>query len=92
MQIAVAGSGCLEGRERRQEHGCGGRAGIRQGVRGGGGARTGRKSTVQDWNQATNLVITDQAAGQIMGDWAQGEFQVAAKSPAPTIPAFRAWA
>jgi glucose/mannose transport system substrate-binding protein len=28
------------------------------------------KSTVQDWNQATNLVITDQAAGQIMGDWA----------------------
>jgi glucose/mannose transport system substrate-binding protein len=32
---------------------------------------------VQDWNQATNLVITDQAAGQIMGDWAQGEFQVA---------------
>ena len=36
-----------------------------------------RKSTVQDWNQATNLVITDQAAGQIMGDWAQGEFQVA---------------
>ena len=35
------------------------------------------KSNVQDWNQATNLVITDQAAGQIMGDWAQGEFQVA---------------
>ena len=34
-------------------------------------------SAVQDWNQATNLVITDQAAGQIMGDWAQGEFQVA---------------
>ncbi len=35
------------------------------------------KSNVQDWNQATNLVITDQAGGQIMGDWAQGEFQVA---------------
>lgn len=35
------------------------------------------KSTVQDWNQATNLVITDQAGGQIMGDWAQGEFAVA---------------
>jgi glucose/mannose transport system substrate-binding protein len=34
-------------------------------------------SNVQDWNQATNLVISDQAAGQIMGDWAQGEFQVA---------------
>ncbi|MBP9047255.1 MAG: ABC transporter substrate-binding protein [Tabrizicola sp.] len=35
------------------------------------------RSNVQDWNQATNLVITDEAAGQIMGDWAQGEFQVA---------------
>ncbi|WP_027835512.1 ABC transporter substrate-binding protein [Maritalea myrionectae] len=34
-------------------------------------------SNVQDWNQATNMVITDQAGGQIMGDWAQGEFQVA---------------
>jgi len=36
-----------------------------------------RGSDVQDWNQATNLVITNKAAGQIMGDWAQGEFQVA---------------
>ncbi|WP_422373502.1 ABC transporter substrate-binding protein [Hoeflea sp.] len=35
------------------------------------------ESNVQDWNQATNLVITGQAGGQIMGDWAQGEFQVA---------------
>ncbi|WEX08411.1 ABC transporter substrate-binding protein [Chelativorans sp. AA-79] len=35
------------------------------------------KSNVQDWNQATNLVITDQAGGQIIGDWAQGDFQVA---------------
>jgi len=35
------------------------------------------KSTVQDWNQATAMVINDEAAGQIMGDWAQGEFQVA---------------
>ncbi|RKF19680.1 carbohydrate ABC transporter substrate-binding protein [Alginatibacterium sediminis] len=34
-------------------------------------------SKVQDWNQATNMVITGQAGGQIMGDWAQGEFQVA---------------
>ncbi len=34
-------------------------------------------SNVQDWNQATNLVITGQAGAQIMGDWAQGEFQVA---------------
>lgn len=34
-------------------------------------------SNVQDWNQATNLVITDKAGGQVMGDWAQGEFAVA---------------
>jgi glucose/mannose transport system substrate-binding protein len=34
-------------------------------------------SNVQSWNEATNMVITDQAGGQIMGDWAQGEFQVA---------------
>ena len=35
------------------------------------------ESSVQDWNLATNMVITDQAGAQIMGDWAQGEFQVA---------------
>lgn len=35
------------------------------------------RSTVQDWNQATALVISGDAGGQIMGDWAQGEFQVA---------------
>lgn len=34
-------------------------------------------SNIQDWNLATNMVITGQAGGQIMGDWAQGEFQVA---------------
>jgi glucose/mannose transport system substrate-binding protein len=34
-------------------------------------------SNVQDWNQATNLVITGEAAGQIMGDWAQGDFAMA---------------
>jgi glucose/mannose transport system substrate-binding protein len=34
-------------------------------------------SNVPDWNQATNLVITGKAGGQIMGDWAQGEFQLA---------------
>jgi len=34
-------------------------------------------STVQSWNEATNLVITGQAGGQIMGDWAQGEFAFA---------------
>lgn len=37
-------------------------------------------SNVQDWNQATNLVITGEAGGQIMGDWAQGEFQVAGQT------------
>lgn len=36
-----------------------------------------KESNVQDWNQATNMVITGEAGGQIMGDWAQGEFQVA---------------
>ncbi|MCF2869564.1 ABC transporter substrate-binding protein [Octadecabacter sp. G9-8] len=36
-----------------------------------------RASNVQDWNQATNMVITGQAGAQIMGDWAQGEFAVA---------------
>lgn len=39
--------------------------------------RMSANSSVQDWNQATNLVITGKAGGQIMGDWAQGEFQVA---------------
>lgn len=31
----------------------------------------------RDWNVATNMVISGKAAGQIMGDWAQGEFGVA---------------
>jgi glucose/mannose transport system substrate-binding protein len=35
------------------------------------------KSTVQDWNQATAMVIKGDAGGHIMGDWAQGEYQVA---------------
>ncbi|AGI69646.1 ABC transporter extracellular solute-binding protein [Octadecabacter antarcticus 307] len=34
-------------------------------------------SNVQDWNQATNMVITGTAGAQLMGDWAQGEFAVA---------------
>lgn len=38
------------------------------------------KSNVQDWNQATSQVINAQAGGQIMGDWAQGEFQVAGQT------------
>lgn len=36
-----------------------------------------KDSNVQDWNQATNMVITGKAGAQSMGDWAQGEFQVA---------------
>ncbi len=36
-----------------------------------------KNSTVQDWNQATNMLIAGEAGGQIMGDWAQGEFAVA---------------
>lgn len=36
-----------------------------------------RGSNVQDWNQATHLVITEKAGGQIMGDWVQGEFDMA---------------
>ncbi len=39
--------------------------------------RMAAKSNVQNWNEATNLVITGAAGGQLMGDWAQGEFQVA---------------
>ncbi|MFD1910879.1 ABC transporter substrate-binding protein [Halodurantibacterium flavum] len=34
-------------------------------------------TNVQDWNQATNMVITGTAGGQVMGDWAQGEFAMA---------------
>lgn len=34
---------------------------------------------VQDWNLATAAVINGEAGGQIMGDWAQGEFAVAEK-------------
>ena len=39
-----------------------------------------KNTNVQDWNQATNMVITGEAGGQIMGDWAQGEFQVAGQT------------
>lgn len=39
--------------------------------------RMSKNTNVQEWNQATNMVITGKAGGQIMGDWAQGEFQVA---------------
>ncbi|MET3855096.1 ABC transporter substrate-binding protein [Rhizobium sp. OAE497] len=39
--------------------------------------RMSKGTNVQDWNQATNMVITGKAGGQIMGDWAQGEFALA---------------
>ncbi|WP_068318744.1 ABC transporter substrate-binding protein [Polycladidibacter hongkongensis] len=32
------------------------------------------------WNDATNMVITGKAGGQIMGDWAQGEFAVSGQT------------
>ncbi|WP_375754137.1 ABC transporter substrate-binding protein [Vibrio sp. HN007] len=35
----------------------------------------------RDWNVATNMVINGEAAMQIMGDWAKGEFTVAGKFP-----------
>ncbi|TPW33564.1 carbohydrate ABC transporter substrate-binding protein [Martelella alba] len=31
----------------------------------------------RDWNVATNMVMQGQAAAQVMGDWAQGEFALA---------------
>lgn len=33
------------------------------------------------WNDATNLVITNKAAFQLMGDWAKGEFTAAGLTP-----------
>lgn len=39
-----------------------------------------RGSDVQDWNLATNMVITGTAGAQLMGDWAQGEFALAGKA------------
>lgn len=37
------------------------------------------KSTVQNWNEATGMVIAGKAGAQIMGDRAQGEFALAGK-------------
>ncbi len=33
----------------------------------------------RDWNIATSMVINGEAAMQIMGDWAKGEFTAAGK-------------
>ena len=35
----------------------------------------------RDWNLATAMVIRGEAAAQIMGDWAKGEFTAAGKEP-----------
>ncbi|SLN19647.1 putative sugar-binding periplasmic protein precursor [Aquimixticola soesokkakensis] len=37
-------------------------------------------TAIQDWNLATAEVINGNAAAQVMGDWAQGEFAVAGKT------------
>lgn len=42
---------------------------------------TDEGSANRTWNDTTNLVIQDQAALQIMGDWARGEFAVAGEKP-----------
>ncbi len=38
-------------------------------------------SASRKWNDATNLVITNKAGFQIMGDWAKGEFAAAGYTP-----------
>ena len=35
----------------------------------------------RDWNLATSMVMNGEAAFQIMGDWAKGEFLAAGKRP-----------
>jgi glucose/mannose transport system substrate-binding protein len=43
----------------------------------------------RDWNLATAMVINDEAAFQIMGDWAKGEFVNAGKVPDQDFLCFR---
>lgn len=38
-----------------------------------------RNNSIQNWNDATYQVINGTHAAQVMGDWAQGEFQLAGK-------------
>ncbi|MEF2070595.1 ABC transporter substrate-binding protein [Consotaella aegiceratis] len=45
------------------------------------GAYVDEGSPGRAWNDATNLVITDQAAAIVMGDWAKGEFANAGLEP-----------
>ncbi|MDO5606200.1 MAG: ABC transporter substrate-binding protein [Paracoccus sp. (in: a-proteobacteria)] len=43
----------------------------------------------RDWNLASAMVINDEAAFQIMGDWAKGEFLRAGKVPGTDFLCFR---
>ncbi|WBU54573.1 ABC transporter substrate-binding protein [Paracoccus sp. SCSIO 75233] len=43
----------------------------------------------RDWNLASAMVINDEAAFQIMGDWAKGEFLGAGKVPGEDFLCFR---
>ncbi len=43
----------------------------------------------RDWNLASSMVIEGQAAFQIMGDWAKGEFKNAGQVPGEDFVAFR---
>lgn len=43
----------------------------------------------RDWNLASAMVINDEAAFQIMGDWAKGEFLKAEKVPGEDFLCFR---
>jgi len=43
----------------------------------------------RDWNLATAMVVNGNAAFQIMGDWAKGEFQRAGKKPGADFLCFR---
>jgi glucose/mannose transport system substrate-binding protein len=43
----------------------------------------------RDWNLASAMVINDEAAFQIMGDWAKGEFLKAGKVPGVDFLCFR---
>jgi glucose/mannose transport system substrate-binding protein len=43
-------------------------------------AYTDAASPGRSWNDTTNMVISDRAAMQLMGDWAKGEFTAAGKT------------
>ncbi|MCE0505040.1 ABC transporter substrate-binding protein [Roseivivax sp. GX 12232] len=43
----------------------------------------------RDWNLATAMVINDEAAFQMMGDWAKGEFLNAGETPGEDFLCFR---